>query len=243
MLIGVLEDNVSQLELVSCWLKLGGHRVRPFTQGEHLIASLTYERLDALMLDWMVDDASGLDVLRRVRAVSASLPVLFCTARNREEDIVQALREGADDFLAKPIRCPELLARIDSITRQARQRMLVSDLVHIEEFQLDYGDRTLKRDGQPIELSAKEFELAVLFLRNIGRALSREYISAAVFAGLSPKSRSLDTHVGRLRLKLALHQRNGWALAAVYSKGYRLDKRRGGDKRGNHSASLSYRNP
>lgn len=132
------------------------------------------------MLDWEVEDVSGIDVLRGVRKVS-SLPVLFCAARNREEDIACALREGADDFLAKPIRRRELLARIDSITRQARQRMLVSDLVQIEEFQLDYGDRTLARNGQPIELSAKEFELAVLLLRNIGRALSRKYIRLPCF--------------------------------------------------------------
>lgn len=240
MLIGVLEDDVSQLHLLSYWLKLSGHRVRPFTQAEQLIVSLTCERLDALMLDWDVDDASGIVVLRRVRQVS-SLPVLFCTARNREEDIVLALREGADDFLAKPIRRRELLARIDSITRQARRRMLATDLVQIDEFQLDYRDRTLKRDGQPLELSAKEFELAVLLLRNIGRVLARKYISAAVFPGLSPKSRSLDTHVGRLRQKLGLYLRNGWMLRAVYGEGYRLDKTRLPDRRISQAESLSDR--
>ena len=237
MLIGVLQDDVAQLEILSYWLKLGGHRVRPYTQGQQLIASLKCEGLDALMLDWDVHDVSGIEVLRRVREVS-SLPVLFCTARTREEDIVHALGAGADDFLTKPIRRSELLARIDAITRQSRIRTPGSDVVQIGEFELSYSDRTVRRNGCPIELSAKEFELSVLFLRNIGQGLTRKYISTNVFPGLSPKSRSLDTHVGRVRLKMGFHEENGWRLGAVYGQGYRLGKTRVARLRASQDASV-----
>ncbi|MEO8631578.1 MAG: response regulator transcription factor [Betaproteobacteria bacterium] len=225
MLIGILEDDISQLELFSYWLKLDGHQVRPYSKGRPLLAGFKYERLEALMLDWDVADVSGMEVLRHVREVS-SIPVLFCTARRREVDIVQALRAGADYFVAKPVGRAELLARIHSITRHLRERRPVVDVVQIYEFQLDYRDHMIKRNGRPIELSPKEFELSVLFLRNIGRGLSREHISRSLFPGLSMKSRSLDTHVAQIRVKLGLHEGNGWFLSALYRKGYRLDRPR-----------------
>ena len=225
MLIGILEDDISQLELFSYWLRLDGHQVRPYSKGRPLIAGFKYERLEALMLDWDVADVSGLEVLQHVREVS-SIPVLFCTARKRETDIVQALRAGADDFVAKPVGRAELLARIHAITRHLREQPRVVDVVRIHEFQFDYRDHMIRRKGRPIELSPKEFELSVLFLRNIGRGLSREHISRSLFPGLSLKSRSLDTHVAQIRAKLGLHEGNGWCLSALYRKGYRLDRPR-----------------
>ena len=225
MLIAMLEDDTSQLELLSHWLRLAGHRIHPFASGHELIAALDHSDidLDVLLLDWNLPGMSGIDVVKHVRKVSA-LPVLFCTARYREEDIVQALREGADDYISKPVRRTELLARIQSVSRQWRRLKVPTEVIKVDSFDLDYRDRTIKLDGQAKELSTKEFELAALFLQNIGRGLSRDYIRTKLFSEIGQKSRSLDTHVGRIRNKLELNEANGWRLGAVYGHGYRLDK-------------------
>jgi CheY-like chemotaxis protein len=112
MRIAILEDDVSQTELLSHWLQLAGHNPHAFEQGANLLRALERESFDALVLDWNVPDLSGVDVLKRVRQrLHSSVPVLFVTARNREDDVVTALREGADDYMVKPVRRLELLAR------------------------------------------------------------------------------------------------------------------------------------
>ena len=119
MRIAILEDDPSQLELLSHWLKLAGHHAHTFEQGTPLLRTLEHESFDALLLDWNVPDVSGIEVLRQVRQqLRSSIPVLFGTARNAEEDIVAALRAGADDYLVKPLRRLELLARLDAVTKR-----------------------------------------------------------------------------------------------------------------------------
>ena len=100
MRVAVLEDGISQLELMSHWVRMAGHSTHPFQHGEMLLRELVHESFDALLLDWNVPDISGIEVLRRVRRES-TVPVLFCTGRGDESDVVTALREGADDYLIK----------------------------------------------------------------------------------------------------------------------------------------------
>lgn len=223
MRIGILEDDPSQLELLSHWLKIAGHHAHTFDQGAPLLRTLAHESFDVLLLDWNVPDVSGIEVLRQVRQqLHSSIPVLFGTARNAEEDIVAALRAGADDYLVKPLRRLELLARLEAMTR----RNAVETVQHLEvdRFRVNCEARQMLRDNEPLELTAKDFDLAVLFLRNVGRLLSRGHIRERVW-GVSQEvnSRTLDTHVSRIRSKLGLLPEHGWRLAAVYGHGYRLE--------------------
>ncbi|HZR03332.1 MAG TPA: response regulator transcription factor [Burkholderiales bacterium] len=225
MRIAILEDDVSQSELLSHWLQLAGHHPHAFEQGTNLLRALQHESYDALLLDWNVPDLSGVDVLRRVRQqLHSSVPILFVTGRNREDDIVLALREGADDYMIKPVRRLELLARLEALARRARHVQEKAEVLEVDVFKVDCQTRTVLREGKQVDLTAKDFDLSVLFLRNIGRLLSRGHIRETVWGpNAVVTSRTLDTHVSRIRNKLGLTPDHGWRLAAVYRYGYRLE--------------------
>lgn len=225
MRIAILEDDVSQSELLSHWLQLAGHHPHAFEQGNNLLRALQHESFDALLLDWNVPDLNGVDVLRRVRQqLHSSVPILFVTGRNREDDIVLALREGADDYMIKPVRRLELLARLEALARRARHVQEKAEVLDVDVFKVDTQTRTVLRSGKQVDLTAKDFDLSVLFLRNIGRLLSRGHIRETVWGpNAVVTSRTLDTHVSRIRNKLGLTPEHGWRLAAVYRYGYRLE--------------------
>ena len=226
MRLAVLEDDASQLELISRWLQMAGHHVHPFEQGTALLRALEHETFDALLLDWNVPDVSGLEVLKRLRhELSSRTPVLFSTARTEEADVVSALRHGADGYLVKPLRRLELLARLDAVTRRNVAPGAQAESLEIGAFRVDTAARRLLRNNKPLALTAKDFDLAVLFLRNVGRMLSRGHLWESVWNGKGVmSSRTLDTHVSRIRNKLLLLPEYGWRLAAVYGYGYRLEQ-------------------
>jgi two-component system response regulator RegX3 len=224
MRVAVLEDDISQLELLSHWLKLAGHHVQGFQQGLLLLKALARETFDVVLLDWNVPDLSGIEVLRRVRQKS-TMPVLFCTGRSEESDVVTALREGADDYISKPVRRMELLARLQAVTRRGYDLPQQSQAFEVGALWVDCEAQTITRNNVPVALSTKEFYLAVLFLRNVGRLLSRREIKQAVWgSNLDLNSRALDMHVSRVRNRLALLPEDGWRLRALYGHGYRLEQ-------------------
>ena len=224
MRIAILEDDPSQLELVGHWLALEGHEPQRFEHGVELLKAISLEDFDLLILDWNLPDLSGIDVLKRVRQ-SSKIPVLFCTARDEQDDVAKALSEGADDYLSKPVRRLELLARTDSVTRRATRMQAKDDTFEVDGFRVDCASRTITRDGALLELNTKDFDLAVLFLRNLGRLLARSQIHEAVWGAKgSVASRTIDTHVSRIRGKLGLVYEHGWELKAVYAHGYRLER-------------------
>jgi len=226
MRVAIVEDDPSQAELLTHWLELAGHHCHHFDRGELLIRALDQESFDVLLLDWNLPDISGVDVLKRIRTSSQSgLPILFVTARNREDDVVTALRQGADDYMVKPVRRLELLARLEAIARRGKHRIEQPEVMEIDVFKVDTQTRTVMRNDRQVELTAKDFDLSVLFLRNIGRLLSRGHIRENVWGPSAVvTSRTLDTHVSRIRNKLGLTPENGWRLAAVYRYGYRLEQ-------------------
>jgi DNA-binding response OmpR family regulator len=191
-----------------------------------LLNALKHESFDALLLDWNLPEVSGIEVLRELRErLHSTIPVIFCTARDQEEDVVRALRTGADDYLVKPVRRMELLARLESVTRRERRGHLESQVVEVGVFRVDCPTRSITRDNKPVELTAKDFDLAALLLRNVGHLLSRGYLRQAIGTrNVALSSRALDTHVSRVRNKLKLKPEYGWRLAAVYGRGYRLEQ-------------------
>ena len=222
MRVAVLEDDISQLELLSHWLVLAGHSAHGFQRGDLLLRELVRENFDVLLLDWNVPDISGVEVLRRVRQES-TVPVLFCTGRGDENDVVTALREGADDYVVKPVRRLELLARLQAVKR--RSQSLAQHVFELGALRVNCQARTILRNNVPLELSTKDFDLSVLLLQNVGRLLSRQTIREAVWgAQLNLHSRTLDTHVSRVRNGLGLVPEHGWRLTAVYGHGYRLEE-------------------
>jgi two-component system, OmpR family, response regulator RegX3 len=226
MRIAILEDDPSHTELLTHWVALAGHQTYAFERGAQLLRVLGYENFDALLLDWSLPGMSGIEVLREVRErLRSRIPIIFVTARDQEGDVVTALNAGADDYLVKPIRRLELLARLEAATRRASGGHLDPQTFEIAPFHVDSAMRIILREKLPLMLTAKDFDLAALLLRNVGRLLSRRYLLETIWgANTLPFSRSLDTHVSRVRNKLGLTPEQGWRLVAVYGYGYRLDQ-------------------
>jgi DNA-binding response OmpR family regulator len=225
--IALLEDDDAQAETLAEWLHEAGHDVHVFGLGRDLVRHVSRESFDTFLIDWMLPDQSGRDVLcwlRQDRGETA--PAIFVTSRNAEEDIVAGLSAGADDYMIKPIRRRELLSRLEAIWRRNRPHDASQDVIDAAPYRLDLKHRTVSRDGKPLEsLTDKEFSLAIFLFQNLGRLLSRGHLLEAIW-GLNATipTRTLDTHISRWRKKLELYPANGFRLVPAYNYGYRLDR-------------------
>ncbi|MFO7188916.1 MAG: response regulator transcription factor [Pseudomonadota bacterium] len=225
MRIALLEDDPSQRDLVKLWLDGAGHVCHAFSRSRDFMRILTRDTFDLLLIDWELPDINGDRVLEWVRAnVRQYVPVMFATARAEEEDICSILRAGADDYLVKPLRKNELLARVDALGRRSKPPLPNNEPLRVGDFEIDFECRVLRRKGVPVLLTQKDFDLAVFLFRNVGNLLSRGHILETVW-GRNPdlNTRTVDTHISRLRSKLGLTPENGWRLSAVYQQGYRLE--------------------
>jgi DNA-binding response OmpR family regulator len=224
MRIAVLEDDNRQLELTCSVVTSMGYGCVPFSRGQELLRILRRDNFDLLLLDWDVPDLSGMEVLKWVRERSeVHIPVLFITNHVEERDIVRALENGADDFLSKPLRISELKARVRALLRRSypaqQQRVYV-----FGDFAFDRVETSVTCNGQRMELKHKEVELAYVLFSNMGRLLSRQYLLETVWGQtVVTNSRSLNTHISRIRMVLGLRPENGYHLTSVYSIGYRLE--------------------
>lgn len=227
MRIALLEDEQDQADLLCAWLKGAGHSCHVYALGKDMVREVQRETFDLFMLDWEVPGMSGAEVLVWIRAnLAERVPVLFVTARQREEDIVHALSSGADDYMVKPLGKRELLARIDALERRANPVPRADQgVLEFGRLSVDCGNRQVRLDGEPVAMTQKDYELALFLLRNVGRLLSRGYILEAVWGQAAEiNTRTVDTHVSRIRGKLQLTPENGWRLSAVYQHGYRLEQ-------------------
>jgi len=190
------------------------------------------ESFDLFLLDWHVPDLSGADVLKWLRETQKSeIPVLFATSRDLEEDIVAALSAGADDYMIKPVRRLELLARVEALLRRSRPKAAESDVFELPPYHVNLADRSIKLDGVGVEMTDKEYELTLFLFRNLGRLLSRGHISESVWGRSGDvQSRTVDTHISRIRKKLDFGPARGLRLTPIYNFGYRLERLSGADR-------------
>ena len=224
MRLAALDDDVSQLDLIQRSVKAIGYECQLFERGQALMRELRRDSFDLLIVDWQLPDIAGPDVVRWVRANHEHpVPILFLTNRSEERDIVEGLGCGADDYMTKPIRVHELMARVKALIRRSYPQQ-DNALLRFGGYCIDLAARTIAFEGRPIELKQKEFELARCLFANLGRLLSRAYLAETVWGrAVEVPSRSLDTHVSSLRAKLGLRPARGYRLSAVYGQGYRLE--------------------
>ena len=229
MKIAILDQESRQAQLISRALNAAGHGCDSFLQARELLAQLRRECYDMLILDWHVADMDGAEVVLRAREkMSPAAPVVFLASYADSDDIHAGLDAGADDYLLKPLRRGDIVARVQALLRRAYPaRLDQTRSAHVEfgryAFDISLGRALL--DGAALELTQKEFSLALLFFRNLGRPLSRTYIHDEIWVRDSDiASRTLDTHVSRVRNKLHLLPEHGYRLAPVYSYGYRLEQ-------------------
>ena len=225
MRIAILEDDPDQLALLSRWLVNAGHQVHGYLLGNVVLRNAARESFDLFMLDWEVPDISGVDVLRWIRSnLSMTVPILFVTVRDTEEDIVHALNAGADDYMIKPVRQSETLARLGALLRRAYPQKETTQLL-FPPYEFDTQAGTARLDGATVDLTHKEYDLAVLLFRNMDRLMSRGHLQETVWGrGVELATRSVDTHVSQVRKKLSLRGEHGFRITAVYNYGYRLKR-------------------
>ncbi|GGS60070.1 response regulator transcription factor [Actinokineospora fastidiosa] len=216
MRILVVEDDPGVAAAVVDALRARGHGVlRVATAAE--VAELRCE-VDLVLLDLVLPDGDGLDVLRDLRRAS-DVSVLVLTALGAERDVVRGLHLGADDYLVKPVRLRELLARIDAVARRALGPTAARTAVEVGDVRVELDARRVTVAGAEVALTAKEFDILAVLARRAGVAVSREQVLDEVWGRAAPGvSRSLDVHLTSLRTKLG---RPG-LLATVRGFGYRL---------------------
>ncbi|MDR3385008.1 MAG: response regulator transcription factor [Cupriavidus basilensis] len=224
MYTAVLEDDVDQLDLIRLWLEQGGHQAKGFATGSEFTAGIARERFDLLIIDWMLPDTSGDAMIRWAREhLGWEVPVVVLTARDDEQTVLTALKAGADDYLVKPARPAEMLARIEALSR--RYGIGGTPVLHLDPYEIDIQRVRITLDGAPVELTQKEFDLATYLFQSPGKLLSRDHLLNRIW-GLNAEvdTRTVDTHVSRLRKKLKLDGSNGWKVFPVYGYGYRFER-------------------
>ena len=225
MKIASLEDDLDQARRIQQVLTAAGYACTSYHQSRDLLAALRTEAYDLVLLDWHLPDMDGDDVVRWVRThIGARIPVIFLTNRSAEDDLVEGLRAGADDYIVKPMRPLELLARVAALLRRSQIAEPVDQTIEVARYRVDPAARVISLDDVAITLAPKEFELALLFFRNIGRLMSRDVLAECVWNREIPAtSRTLDTHLSNIRQKLQLRPQHGVRLTSSYALGYRLE--------------------
>ena len=174
MRIAVLDSDHSQAELICQVLTAAGHACHEFQSGKEMLGQLRKDSCDMLILDWHVSDLDGAEVLRRAREkLAPKAPVLFMTNSSGEDDVVAGMTAGADDYMIKPLRRSELTLRTQALLRVAYPAQNGAEYLQFGHYTFETRPGRLLKDGEVLDVTHKEFALALLFFRNMGRPLSR----------------------------------------------------------------------
>ena len=227
MRIALFDADPSEQTLIAQLLERSGFECRVHTEAKALVADARTRRFDALVVDWKGRPAEGGAVLGHARAAATRTPTLMMVASGHEDDIIAGLSCGADDYLIKPIRPSELVARLQALLRRAYPHE-TAERYEFEPYRFEPEPCEVTIAGpRParVVLTQKEFDLGLMLFRNAGRPLSRNHIRETVWGGDADiSSRTMDTHVSRLRSKLGLNTQSAYRVMPVYGYGYRLDR-------------------
>ncbi|MBT8120182.1 MAG: response regulator transcription factor [Gammaproteobacteria bacterium] len=240
MRIGLLEDDLSQIELISLWANEAGDQLQSYTTGQSFREAMNSENFDLLVLDWHLPDTTGIEELDWLRGERASnTPVIFITSRDSEESVVEALDHGADDYMVKPVSKSITLARIKALQRRnkigdisitssddnADETDQAPAVLDFDPYLVNTEEHSISVDGETIKLTNKEFELASYLFRHAGCLVSRDHLLEHIWGTRADlNTRTVDTHVSRIRSKLRINPAIGWQLSSIYQRGYRLSR-------------------
>jgi DNA-binding response OmpR family regulator len=218
-----IEDDAAIRRGIVDSLRFAGYHVVQSGHGDEGLMIALQQEFDLLLLDLILPGTDGLEILRQVRQTRPLLPVIILSARGEENDRVEGLKLGADDYVVKPFSVKELLARVEAVLRRSPQRPVDIDTVRVPWGQADFQRREVRfDDGQRVELSERESELLRYLVTNRGRAVARDELLANVWR-INPQglpTRTIDMHVARLREKLRDDPAKPHVLLTVRGKGY-----------------------
>ena len=212
----IVEDEISIADLIKIELESRGYRCDIATDGEIGANYIEKNKYDLLLLDIMLPKVDGYELLEYNNQIS-QIPTIFITAKSQTKDKVNGLKMGSDDYITKPFNIEELVARIEAVLRRYNKG---NQIYKINNIEINNNTRTVKKDGQNVLLTPKEFDLLILLFQNKNFALYRETIFEKVWGEeLEFETRTLDLHIQRLRKKLDLKDK----IKTIYKIGYMLE--------------------
>ena len=220
----LVEDDRALADLVTYHFERAGYEVTRTGDGEEALILAEEITPDLVLLDWMIEGISGIEVCRRLRRRqnTANLPIIMLTARGEEDDRIRGLETGADDYITKPFSPKELVARAGAVLRRVRPALAAEQLEYAG-VEMDLTAHRVKRDGKSIQVGPTEYRLLRHFLENPGRVFSRQQLLETVWPHSEDiELRTVDVHIRRLRI--ALNEHGGPDLIrTVRAAGYALD--------------------
>lgn len=221
----IVEDEPGLVKALQDRLRKEGYTVSSARDGSAGLELAAGSNFDLIILDLMLPKQSGLTVCQKLRQSGSTTPILMLTARRQTMDKVVGLRTGADDYLAKPFQMAELLARIDALLRRAGTQPLAAPMARYQfgALRIDIRSTEVSRDGQVINMSAREFQLLRYFVEHRGATLSREELLREVWGyDALPSTRTVDVHVAWLRQKIEADVKNPQLILTVVGLGYKF---------------------
>ena len=214
--ICVVEDEKAINDLVAQYLKKEGYEVRSYYTYEEAIAHVQDDDVHLWILDIMLDDKSGFDLIEEIRLQGRDIPVIFMSARDKEFDRIIGLEKGSDDYITKPFSPKELVLRVNNVIKRVYKND--NNRIQIDGYELDEEQRKVFAGSDEIDLTTKEFDLLMMFIKNKGIAFSRDKILENVWEeNYYGSDRVVDDTLRRLRKKLA-----NLNIHTIYGYGYRL---------------------
>lgn len=214
--VAVVEDEKDLCELVKSYLTNAGYTVQTYTRFSDAMEHVKDEDIHLWLLDIMLDEGSGFDLLEAIRANSKEVPVIFMSARDKEFDRIIGLEKGSDDYITKPFSMKEMVLRVNNVMKRAYR----DDLrLEINGYEIDDTQRKVFREGKQVPLTTLEYDLLILFAKNRGKPFTRDQILDKVWGtDYYGSSRVVDDTLRRLRKKMP-----GLNINTIYRYGYRLD--------------------
>ncbi|MBE6107603.1 MAG: response regulator transcription factor [Erysipelotrichaceae bacterium] len=214
--ISIVEDEKDLNELVKRYLEKEGYEVRAYLTYDDAVVHTIDEDVHLWILDIMLDDKSGFDLIEEIRSRNPDVPVIFMSARDKEFDRIIGLEKGSDDYITKPFSPKELILRVNNVIRRTYRDDVTR--IQIDGYEIDESQRIVYEHGVEIELTTKEFDLMMLFVKNKGTAFLREQILEKVWdVNYFGSDRVVDDTLRRLRKKMP-----NLSIHTIYGYGYRL---------------------
>ena len=216
-MIYVVEDDKSIRNLVEYALREKGYEVAGYEDGSQIVSDVKENPGELLILDIMLPEKDGISILKEIRKFS-DVPIIMLTARTDEFDKVMGLDLGADDYITKPFSILELISRVKAVLRRSKKKD--TDHISYKEVRLNMKKRSVKVDGEKIDLTYKEFEMLLLFMSNIGNVITRDDFLLKVWGyDYEGETRTVDVHIASLRAKL---KNAGKYIETVRNLGYKF---------------------